>query len=60
MSRINPDKAGLQNLKISVVTAVYNNRDTVGQALDSALTQDDPDAGRVLVGGTAARGMHER
>jgi glycosyltransferase involved in cell wall biosynthesis len=27
-------------LKISVITAVYNNRDTIAHALDSALTQD--------------------
>jgi len=43
-------------LKISVITAVYNNRDTVAQALDSALAQTHPDVELVVIDGGSTDG----
>src|SRR5574340_1187228 len=50
------DKAGLHNLKISVITAVYNNRDTIAHALDSALAQDHPHVELLVIDGGSAYG----
>jgi glycosyltransferase len=38
-------------MKISVITAVYNNRDTIAQALDSALAQDHPNVELIVIDG---------
>ncbi len=46
-------------MKISVVTAVYNNRDTVGQALDSALRQTHRDVELVVIDGASTDGTQE-
>jgi glycosyltransferase len=46
-------------LKISVVTAVYNNRDTIAQALDSALAQTHPDVELIVIDGGSTDGTHE-
>lgn len=46
-------------MKISVITAVYNNRDTVGQALDSALAQTHPDVELVVIDGASTDGTRE-
>ena len=49
----------MHNLKISVITAVYNNRDTVAQALDSALAQTHPDVELVVIDGGSTDGTRE-
>jgi glycosyltransferase len=46
-------------MKISVITAVFNNRDTVGQALDSALAQTHPDVELVVIDGASTDGTRE-
>jgi glycosyltransferase len=43
-------------MKISVITAVYNNRDTVAQALDSALAQDHPNVELIVIDGGSTDG----
>jgi glycosyltransferase len=43
-------------MKISIITAVYNNRDTVAQALDSALAQNHPDIELVVIDGGSTDG----
>ena len=43
-------------MKISVITAVYNNRDTIAQALDSALAQTHPDVELIVIDGGSADG----
>jgi glycosyltransferase involved in cell wall biosynthesis len=43
-------------MKISVITAVYNNRDTVAQALDSALAQTHPDVELIVIDGGSTDG----
>ena len=43
-------------MKISVITAVYNNRDTIAQALDSALAQTHPDVELVVIDGGSSDG----
>src|SRR5574340_1703994 len=53
------DKAGLHNLKISVITAVYNNRDTIAHALDSALAQDHPNVELIVIDGGSTDGTLE-
>jgi len=44
------------SLKISVITAVYNNRDTIAQALDSALAQTHTDVELVVIDGGSTDG----
>lgn len=46
-------------MKISVITAVYNNRDTVSHALDSALAQDHPNVELVVIDGGSTDGTLE-
>jgi glycosyltransferase involved in cell wall biosynthesis len=46
-------------MKISVITAVYNNRDTIGQALDSALAQDHPNVELIVIDGGSTDGTLE-
>jgi len=46
-------------LKISVITAVYNNRDTIAEALDSALTQTHPDVDLIVIDGASTDGTQE-
>jgi len=46
-------------LKISVITAVYNNRDTIAKALDSALTQTHPDVDLIVIDGASTDGTQE-
>ncbi len=46
-------------MKISVITAVYNNRDTIAEALDSALTQTHPDVELVVIDGGSTDGTRE-
>jgi glycosyltransferase len=43
-------------MKISVITAVYNNRDTVAEALDSALAQDHRDVELIVIDGGSTDG----
>ena len=43
-------------MKISVITAVYNNRDTVAHALDSALAQDYPNVELIVIDGGSTDG----
>ena len=43
-------------MKISVITAVYNNRGTVAQALDSALAQTHPDVELIVIDGGSSDG----
>lgn len=43
-------------MKISVITAVYNNRDTIAQALDSALGQTHPDIELIVIDGGSTDG----
>jgi glycosyltransferase involved in cell wall biosynthesis len=43
-------------MKISVITAVFNNRDTIAEALDSALTQTHPDVELVVIDGGSTDG----
>ncbi|MBP6735437.1 MAG: glycosyltransferase [Chromatiaceae bacterium] len=46
-------------MKISVITAVYNNRDTIAQALDSALAQAHPDVELVVIDGASTDGARD-
>lgn len=46
-------------MKISVVTAVYNNRDTIAEALDSALAQTHPDVELIVIDGGSTDGTLE-
>lgn len=46
-------------MKISVITAVYNNRDTIAQALDSALAQDHVDVELIVIDGGSTDGTLE-
>lgn len=43
-------------MKISVITAVYNNRETIAQALDSALAQDHPNVELIVIDGGSTDG----
>jgi glycosyltransferase len=43
-------------MKFSVVTAVYNNRETIAQALDSALAQDHPNVELIVIDGGSTDG----
>ena len=43
-------------MKISVITAVFNNRDTIAQALDSALAQTHPDVELIVIDGGSTDG----
>lgn len=46
-------------MKISVITAVYNNRATLAEALDSALAQDHPDKELIVIDGASTDGTRE-
>jgi glycosyltransferase involved in cell wall biosynthesis len=46
-------------MKISVITAVYNNRDTVAHALDSVLAQSHPDIELIVIDGGSRDGTLE-
>jgi glycosyltransferase len=46
-------------IKISVITAVYNNRDTISAALDSALRQSGVDIDLVVIDGGSTDGTLE-
>ncbi len=46
-------------LKISVITAVYNNRETISAALDSSLGQSDVDIELVVIDGGSTDGTLE-
>ncbi|HRY14896.1 MAG TPA: glycosyltransferase family 2 protein [Candidatus Competibacteraceae bacterium] len=43
-------------MKISVITAVYNSRATLADALDSALAQDHPDTELIVIDGASTDG----
>ena len=43
-------------MKISVITAVFNNRDTIAQALDSTLAQTHPDVELIVIDGGSTDG----
>lgn len=43
-------------IKISVVTAVYNCRNSIGQAIDSVLTQTYPAVESILIDGGSTDG----
>jgi glycosyltransferase involved in cell wall biosynthesis len=43
-------------MKISLITAVYNNRDTVAHAVDSALAQDHPNVELIVIDGGSTDG----
>jgi glycosyltransferase len=51
--------ADTSSMKISVITAVYNARDTVGDALDSILAQTHPDIELVVIDGASSDGTTE-
>ena len=46
-------------MKISVITAVYNNRDTIADALDSVLTQTHGDVELIVIDGGSTDGTLE-
>ncbi|MBI1284688.1 MAG: glycosyltransferase [Thiobacillus sp.] len=46
-------------MKISVITAVFNNRDTIAQALNSALTQSHADIELIVIDGGSTDGTLE-
>jgi len=46
----------LVDLKISVITAVYNRHQTVGQALDSVLSQSHPAVESIVIDGASTDG----
>ncbi|MBZ0093876.1 MAG: glycosyltransferase [Sulfuricella sp.] len=46
-------------MKISIITAVYNNRETVAAALDSALAQNHPDVELIVIDGGSTDGTLE-
>jgi glycosyltransferase len=50
---------GLRSMKISVITAVYNNRATIAAALDSALAQSHDDVELVVIDGGSTDGTLE-
>lgn len=43
-------------MKISIITAVYNNRETIANALDSALAQDYPNVELIVIDGGSTDG----
>jgi glycosyltransferase len=43
-------------MKISIITAVHNNRDTIAQALDSVLAQDHPNVELIVIDGGSTDG----
>jgi len=43
-------------MKISVITAVYNARDTIADAIESVLAQDYPDVELVVIDGASTDG----
>jgi glycosyltransferase len=43
-------------IKISVITAVFNNKDTVGQAIDSVLSQSYPSIESIVIDGASTDG----
>jgi glycosyltransferase involved in cell wall biosynthesis len=43
-------------MKISVITAVHNNRDTIAEALDSVLAQTHPDVELIVIDGGSTDG----
>lgn len=43
-------------MKVSVITAVYNSRDTIARALDSVLAQDHPDVESLVIDGGSTDG----
>jgi glycosyltransferase involved in cell wall biosynthesis len=47
------------SMRISVVTAVYNRRDTVAQAIESVLSQTYPDVETILIDGASTDGTLE-
>jgi glycosyltransferase len=46
-------------VKISVITAVYNNHATLAEALDSALAQDHPDTELIVIDGASTDGTRD-
>ncbi|MCF7821237.1 MAG: glycosyltransferase [Mariprofundaceae bacterium] len=46
-------------MKISVITAVYNARDTIGDAIDSVLGQSHPDVELIVIDGASTDGTCE-
>ena len=46
-------------MKISIITAVYNNRSTVAAALDSVLMQSHPDVEMIVIDGASTDGTRE-
>lgn len=46
-------------MRISVITAVYNNRDTITDALDSVLAQSHPDVELIVIDGGSTDGTLE-
>jgi glycosyltransferase len=48
----------LADLKISVVTAVYNRHKTVGQAIDSVLLQSHPAVESIVIDGSSTDCKH--
>ena len=47
------------HLKISVVTAVYNRRETIGDAIKSVASQNCPDLEHVVIDGMSSDGTSE-
>lgn len=47
------------DFKVSIITAVYNNRDTISQAIESVLYQDYPNIEYIVVDGNSTDGTVE-
>jgi glycosyltransferase len=46
-------------MKISVITSVYNNRDTIAEAIESVLSQDHHDVEYIVIDGASTDGTME-
>ena len=49
----------MSGVKISVITAVFNNRETVGSALDSVLSQSHPQVEVIVIDGMSTDGTRD-
>jgi glycosyltransferase involved in cell wall biosynthesis len=50
---------GFCQLKVTVITAVFNNKDTISDALDSLLAQTHPDIEMIVIDGASTDGTLE-
>ena len=47
------------NVRVSIITAVYNRASTIGDTLESVLSQDYPDIEHILIDGMSSDGTDE-